>query len=229
MTKLHECLSNSREALQRNKQAQGNKTDSKKMEKQLADVSKSIVVLKNLLSTSNRAGEKLAPECSATPEQYAEVVNALGLLAQDLQSGALSEQNVLGLSQTEKKVSNDLRSIWRTKSQEKASGVTSLLRALRDFTPSPTETERVITILTEGQKDLPKTLEAIDKFAEYVETGSKIIEETGADYKTQQFIKLVVEKKATLEDLDEDIFKWLKSHYLLGRLTIGISTSNWIH
>lgn len=222
--KLIDCLNSSRSVLQRNKQAQANKSDSKKLEQKLSSVEKSLFDLQNMILIANQA-KKTIPECSMTSDHVGLLASAISEINQGVEDRALSDDSILALSSIRNEIKAMLQEKWLSSTKQKAADMTNILITIKDFTDDPKQTEAIATILKLRQTSFPANLDQVIQYQKALENGKTILSETNLTDSVRVFIKKVIEKSAFLDDLNDEVWQWLREHHLINRIALSISTT----
>ncbi len=223
MTLLSKTIAETRDVLQRNKQAQDNKSDSKKTETNLKRVKAAIESVHSHIQIARYSARAFDQCCDTTGSHIEPLLGLITTLYQELDDRAMADDTIQRLTSLATEIVKDSENAWKTTAQEKTGSMVAMLEAFQSFTPNPQRTRMLIQEIKIGAKSFPTGTDRVDAFCTIHSEGTQIIKQMRIDPKVNDFLLKVNARKATLADLDETILQWLKENNLLPRLSISIS------
>lgn len=76
------------------------------------------------------------------------------------------------------------------------------------------------TMINKISNDWPVTIDLLNKYNEAINESTQLIDGLNVTDNVKRFLLRVTKGEATLEDVDENIFDWLKKHNLIGKMKI---------
>ncbi|MCM1988824.1 hypothetical protein [Oceanirhabdus seepicola] len=117
--------------------------------------------------------------------------------------------------------SNKLRNEWVIYANENTKEIINSLNSLSNLFEDKRKVNEILTRLNGMKNRWPITDNDILEFREVIKEGQNIIEQLKLTEEVQMFLRMVVNRTATIEDLTPEVLSWIKDNGFVEKLTIG--------
>lgn len=144
--------------------------------------------------------------------------NLLTDLEQCLQ-GSISEERNSTLASKQKQLEENLKAEWNDFYQERTKVIVNLLNTVKELVPDRSKADAALIRIRNGANSLQNE-RTMELFIEGLKAGEQIINDMRLLEPQKRFLEKVSNGTATINDLNEDVLKWINEKELGGKLGI---------
>lgn len=155
-----------------------------------------------------------------TSEQLNKLNQCIDICGKKASNNGLSTADVSALNSTFSTCQLAAEQVWKVSASEIADGVYGSLNSLKGLLPNRSNAEELLRRLASNKNTLPKSEQAVYDFLNDVESAQKLVNSLQLDAEIETFIVKVLRQQATITDLNDHVFNWIKENHLTEKLKI---------
>lgn len=109
---------------------------------------------------------------------------------------------------------------WQLYMKEKNGDVLDSLILLEKLVEDKVQVLQLKTMINSVGKNWPVTKDHMDKYKVAINDSTQLIDDLNVTENIKNFLLLVTKGEATLEDIDDKIYEWLRKNKLIGKMKI---------
>jgi hypothetical protein len=157
--------------------------------------------------------------------EFKEMIYKIETMSKVLSNGEiLKKTQILNFVQLIEDQGNALKEQWAVYAIDKSNGVLSILKSIKGLFDDKTKITNMILRLDNAKNKWPVDDNYIKGFEKDIEDGKALISELNAGQDIRRFLTLVAMEQATINDINEDILKWINERNFASRIKLSFIT-----
>ncbi|QTE70316.1 hypothetical protein JRC49_10950 [Clostridiales bacterium FE2011] len=217
-----EKINETKKTLAKYKSRQESIYGSKQYVQSLDIVNKAIQELISQIEISVATSEILFQEAGLSTDKKQELKSRLIQLRDDVEERedvGDSGQKLKTFVSEYKKTENDK---WRCAVEDRANSSISLLMQLGKFSDKADDVSNIVSTLRLNASIMPTTKDAVIQYAKALKYASNITNSVSGSDNVMAFLQRVSNNEATVSELNDEIWKWIKEHHMEQKLKISL-------